>query len=863
MSTESIQAALRDQFAAPLKEFYKRRIVFWHDEDREFEKMVDEITIPDVTIIKLTGSNNFAVKKLLIHDDLTGNYLIYNPFAYEKQQDNWLRDIELWSEEYRADYLSMLMRELHAEPTANMRRAMKTYPKFMGSKDLLKKLKRIGRDYQQPLQLHTDVMAILCGLNGGSAQDVIIGVLAAGLDEENNTALTNIKQYGSIEIFWQIVQRYTGYIHEEGDPLGFFAAHVLLTAASQTMNNSLFKGLERFISETNKAYCYSIVHEWRSREDSDILYDICRTVEQEVQLVNRLDKQEIETLLMGDIFPAIHESILKKFFGEIGEQIVRTDMILKAAENRRTSGWYRHFANYYDCLYYIAKMQQFYQNNSGGFHIVEPHNVWKLYTDTAWEMDSFYRHFHHAFAKSLQDSNPVLDDKLKKTLDHVEGLYQNWFLQNLNTCWTNAIQDDMAQIGYISEISRQRDFYAKYVRPVSTRKSRAFVIISDALRYEVALELNERLIRETKGTAKIDAVQAMFPTITKVGMTALLPGFNISVDDNMDVLMGDMHTRSTAEREQVLCKANPNSVAVQAADLLGMNKDDRKALLSGKEVIYIYHNTIDAIGDKAPTEKKVFDACADTVNELVSLVKTITGGDIRGTDILITADHGFLYTYSPLRESDKIGKSVFDGKVFELGRRHAIAVCDSDPEFMMPIRLKDQLRGVEATGYAPMEAIRIKIPGGGQNYAHGGVSLQEMMVPVITFKNLKANNKNYVEVKNAELKLLSESRKVSNLMFSLDLFQKQPVGDKIQPCTYSVYMTDDVGRQISDRQTVIADKTSDNAADRVFRVRINLKAGSYDRKKVYRLVITNDIDIPEEAEFQIDIAFADDFGFGF
>ena len=109
MSTESIQAALRDQFAAPLREFYKRRIVFWQDEDREFEKMVDEITIPDVTIVKLTGSNNFAVKKLLLHDDLIGNYLIYNPISYERSQDNWLRDIELWSEEYRADYLSMLI----------------------------------------------------------------------------------------------------------------------------------------------------------------------------------------------------------------------------------------------------------------------------------------------------------------------------------------------------------------------------------------------------------------------------------------------------------------------------------------------------------------------------------------------------------------------------------------------------------------------------------------------------------------------------------------------------------------------------------------------------------------------------------
>ena len=76
----------------------------------------------------------------------------------------------------------------------------------------------------------------------------------------------------------------------------------------------------------------------------------------------------------------------------------------------------------------------------------------------------------------------------------------------------------------------------------------------------------------------------------------------------------------------------------------------------------------------------------------------------------------------------------------------------------------------------------------------------------------------------------------------------------------SVYMGADSGVVISDRQTVIADKTSDNAADRVFRVRFNLKAGTYDKKKVYRLVIANEIDV-EEIEFHIDIAFADDFGF--
>ena len=98
MSTESIQFSLRERFAAPLPEFYKRRIMFWQDEDREFETMLDELEIPDVKIIKLTGTNNFAVKKLLLHDDLTSNFLIYNPFSYTQQQDNWLRDIELFSE---------------------------------------------------------------------------------------------------------------------------------------------------------------------------------------------------------------------------------------------------------------------------------------------------------------------------------------------------------------------------------------------------------------------------------------------------------------------------------------------------------------------------------------------------------------------------------------------------------------------------------------------------------------------------------------------------------------------------------------------------------------------------------------------
>jgi hypothetical protein len=126
---------------------------------------------------------------------------------------------------------------------------------------------------------------------------------------------------------------------------------------------------------------------------------------------------------------------------------------------------------------------------------------------------------------------------------------------------------------------------------------------------------------------------------------------------------------------------------------------------------------------------------------------------------------------------------------------------------------------------------------------------------------MRASYKNYVEVQNPGLLLISESRKVSNLMFSLDFLQKQPVGDKVQPCSYSLHFINDEGVPVSDFQTVIADRASNNASDRVFHVRFTLKQMKYDRNKIYRLVIANDTDVPEEIEFRIDIAFADDFGF--
>ena len=120
-----IEKTLQERFSAPLRENYERRIIFWHDPEVEFSAYVDELNLDDVKILKLTGSNNFAAKLLLSETDINSNYLIYNPISYSDIRDNWLLDIELYSEEFRADLISIRMQELNMPATVPFRKAMK------------------------------------------------------------------------------------------------------------------------------------------------------------------------------------------------------------------------------------------------------------------------------------------------------------------------------------------------------------------------------------------------------------------------------------------------------------------------------------------------------------------------------------------------------------------------------------------------------------------------------------------------------------------------------------------------------------------------------------------------------------------
>ena len=313
MDTDKIIQDLNRRFAAPLPEFYQRRIIFWYDEDKEFEDKLDEVVLENAKVIALTGNNAFSVKKLLSVDDLTTNYLVYSPCVYNRPDDNWLLDVELYSEEFRADLISIWMDEMGLISNPAMRKQVKNYRAYFNAKDRRLKVSTQNKVPETLAQLHMAVMAAICGLKDARPNMILRSVFQAGLDLNNNTVYQDFVKYHADAAFWAMVRQGCGFVEEEPD-LGRLAIHLLLTAATRTMRQEYLAGLDGFISE------------WLHSDNIPQLYDVARYVEDEARLYQRFEKLTVEDLVGTECFPCINEVILTKLMTEISDhQVYFTD----------------------------------------------------------------------------------------------------------------------------------------------------------------------------------------------------------------------------------------------------------------------------------------------------------------------------------------------------------------------------------------------------------------------------------------------------------------------------------------------------------------------------------------------------------
>ena len=866
MDTEKILQDLTARFAAPLPEFHKRRLIFWRDEEREFADQLMEIQLKlPVKFAQLNGLNNFEIKKLLEYDDPESSYLIYDPVSYTRQEDDWLLNLRLISEEFRSDLIAVWMNEMQLENTAAIRQTVKEYRKFFNAKDRREKFAAHNKYLTDPGKIYRAILAVLSGSNTTIPKDILRAVLSQGVDHDQNAIYQRFRDYSIDQFFWDLMKG-IGYYAEDPN-LKDFMQYLVLTATAKTLPVEHLIGLDQIYSAHNQyqSICYDILSDWlHDSKVRAVMFDMIRDVERDLHLSNRIAKAPLDDLMQTEYLPCIDEGILLQLLHGICDNSILPEDAKNIVEKRRTMVWHDLSAEYFNGIWQSAEMQIFYKDHSHGFHTVDPKQLWQDYTKDYFRMDTYYRKFHLAFGNALKHPNPILDDAYKSVAETIEALYSNWFLKELNTCWANACGDSLAKDGYISDIKQQENFYSDYI---ASAGNKIYVVVSDGLRYEVAAQVAEELHRNTQSKVSLENCQSIFPTATKFGMAALLPHNALTAVKSASgvAILADGDSTDSTNREMILQKKNPSSVALQLSKLKAMKRAERLDLVRGKEVVYIYTDSIDSAGHNSPTE--VFAACNQAIDDITEAVRMIVN-DFCAHYIYITSDHGFLYTYRSLQEEEKVGKGVSSDDAIEVDSRYLITANNATPEFLMPVKFMQG--NSEFSAFATRENVRIKKQGGYTNYIHGGISLQEMVVPVIDYHFMRSSSKDYkdhpekYDTLPAPLQLLSANRKITNMMFALSFYQKEPVGTNREVATYSIYFTDSEGNKISDEQKIIADRTSATEQDRTFRCTFNLKSLEYHRTENYYLVIAEQSGVipPQRETFQIDIAFAvDSFDF--
>ncbi|WP_336183990.1 BREX-1 system phosphatase PglZ type A [Bacillus sp. 205(2023)] len=852
MNINQIEAALSDIFNEPLKDGEQRKIVFWVDKDKEFAEDIERLTVDKVKVHTLTDRNQFQTKYLLEEEDPMSSYLIYTNMELGVE-DNWLTDTVFYSKTFYADRISLILSELNIDPS--LRAVIKKYERFFNNKERFRKFSALNIETYSEGIIELSIMSVLCNVRTPDFEEVLKAVLMDTLDDNENKYLSLLEKFFDIDVFWNFVSNHYGYEREKKSLKTLFI-HLVVTAFSQSIGEENLNELSDFISNRNKTNAVVFIDHWMHHKTDYVVFDeYAEITEQEIQLSNIINHLPVETFKQADTFSYLDRAIIIFIANGLVTQLEDYEEYTKLIKLRRAKHYYDKFASLYEALYYTVKIHEFYKEHRQGIPQGRAIDLFQAYVDEYHSMDTYYRKFYVAYD---EESN---HDLLKKLKMLVENLYTNWYMGELSAHWSQAVESEMTQEWSLPGIKNQQDFYSSFIDSKVRNGERVFVIVSDAMRYEIGVELADRLNTETMGVCDVETLLGVVPSITKLGMPSLLPHKEIDIDTNARVFADGKDSSGLEKRKKIIESRVAESIAVHFQDVLAMNKAGRRETFKGKKLIYIYHDTIDAMGDKASTEVYTFNAVETSLNQLYDLVKIIRD-DLSGTNVFITADHGFLYQRDELEESDKIGQDSIDS--IEVKRRYILSKDQREVSGQLAINLSSIIKNEQQlTAYLPKATLRYKMQGSGINFVHGGASLQEIVVPLLLFKNKRTGQKGAKVIKKVDIKLTNTTRKITNSIFNLEFFQTEKVEDKTTPRTVVIYMADEKGNVISNEETIIGDRPFDNPADRTFKIRFVLKSIPYDRNKTYYLTIkdTETGVVVEKIPFNINLGIISDFDF--
>ena len=803
-----------------IKDYFQRfsdlRILFFFDEEQEYLEEVKGLDLSDIHI-EYWQNTPFSLKVKLLGELKDQKVVLYIPMAHPNNQEAYqnfpLMGLLLANKELQLDNVGGFMEDygLQRHQKALVSKYMKEL-KYTGVQEVCAPILNAG-SFTEP-SLQKGLVSSFLKFKSIESWPILVAKLVTSSDPKEAAALQKVsKKISDLNFEDEVVrhiQEVTGHSIQKIDQ------ESLLQVARSILYNKLTQDIDIIKpSDPYKAFKINdttqIIRLNQMLQGVDRISALKSSFDQLLQQVSKDIKGAKLIDLYGEDaqFAEFNTDMIWAVLTKIQAHITSSPKeIIKKLET--LSLQQDLDAAVKACLRYVIQVAKMHQliGDVSSYILDRPEEYVQLYTNTLYKIDGSYRRAIASYEDldipeipkvfGLEQIHAALNAEYDK---HTDMLNREWL-----KC-LHHFDFDYSKIN----VPKQYDFYDT---EIATTDQKVVVIISDALRYEAAQELLSEMHGDSKNTAEMRYMLASIPSKTNVGMAQLLPRKE-KVFNEGDIKIDGMSSKST-NRSDILKHSNPSSSAIQYDILDDKGRPEIREIFKN-DVVYVYHDVIDAIGDKRPTERQTVDAVDKAILELKRFVKLLHGS-YNVAKVYVTADHGFLYNDKKIKEKDQEKLPSVD--MIQSHNRYFITLKETEKElsYTIPLSATTQFKD-DLFVTVPFSVNRYRKQGVGHQFVHGGGSLQELVVPLIQ----SSRKREKVTKKVTPLLINKGALKIVSNILKLNILQEQEVSRLEKERTISIGLYKD-SKLVSNDEQLKLNFISESPSERMARIELTLAA---------------------------------------
>jgi PglZ domain len=716
------------------------KLVVWFDPKGDYKEFVEQLVIPETTIVRYEESF-FALRHEIepFIDDATEppRLLIYVPLD-EKKTQNALIEVTT---------MGVTMMPAHPSLPSNTRLSLiarNALKPVLGEKSALSiesqvqegnlSLAELDKLAERGEGITKSVVSIVFGTS--DAKEVALSFLNSdSYDKE-------IKRKGAdTELTILLYEAFDIEIIEDEALEEFrlrIARYILSTDLIVHLQGEVPFSLSSVTVATKPAAreaCITLARAWRLRRDLSGSYETyADRIEKELRLAKIAFKPE--QIALVETFLAIEKMQQEHIAASLQE--LATEELVNFASQRQSSFWSEQLPEVQATwALTVVSGRVLLEANRIEKALRSPlttvKTIFHAYTelDHPWcLMDTYHRHMERRY---LEFSFP-LNNALGKLLARAKNRY----MEVGATLAEHFLRRYQSAKFQIDDVLRQTEIFEKKVKPKLSEGKVAYVWV-DALRYEMAYELTQALT--VNADSEMEAALGTIPTITPIGMAALLPGAQTGTKvvsagaGKLALEVGGTVLKDRKDRVSFLkTHAGVSVFDAKLDDLLPQPNKKIQDGIKHADLLLITSQEIDMLGEEnnVALARRTMD---EVLRQLQQAFRVL--GTLGVKTIIFTADHGYLFA-DDLTNDMKIDAP--GGHTADLHRRAWVGQGGTADSSYLRTHISDFGLESELDIAVPWSFACFKVRGGAEAYFHGGMSPQELIIPVVTLSPKKSTS---------------------------------------------------------------------------------------------------------------------------